>query len=234
MSGNGLKRVYKNERLSVFRFPADCFGGAACVRPGFSGLAEQTERALAGKAAGKRFSGLPKNRNDNAFRSCKGVFMNSFMNGFFRAMAMPNTADNLYAAGSALSKWIAEQREKSAAKERFEKSMNMDAPVLRKTVPAATGGTNAARGANRTLFGDIYAGGSAGSGTAPSGQQAPDGYEFVNRHQNESDRMLRELHQGLVDFMNSGNPDPNAAVGNNPVAPRGRHVENPVIDNRRR
>ena len=160
--------------------------------------------------------------------------MSSFVNGFFRALAMPNTADNLYAAGSALSKWIAEQKEKSAAKERFEQSVNVDAPVLRKSVPAAASRTNAAQGANRALFGDIYARGSAGSQTAPSGQKAPDGYEFVNRHQNESDKMLRQLHDGLVNFMNSGNPDPNAAIGNNPVVPRGRHVENPVIDNRRR
>ena len=196
-------------------------------------LLKEMEKARAGRLHenGSRSSEKPgtQTRSD-----LKGVFMSDFMNGFFRALAMPNSAENLYQAGAALSDWINDQKEKNAAKERFEKSVNVNAPVLRKTAPAAGSGNLAAQAGKRIAFDDIYASGRTGSQAGPAGQKAPDGYEFVDRHQNESDRMLKEIHQGLVDFMNSGNPDPNAAVGNNPIVPRGRHVENPVIDNRRR
>ena len=153
--------------------------------------------------------------------------MSNFMNGFFRALSMPNSAENLYQAGKALSDWIDDHKKQSEARERFDQSVNIDAPVLRKKIPSATAGSGAG-------FADLYARKSSGSQTGNEGRKAQDGFEYVNRQQNETDQMLKELHQGLMNFMNSGNPDPNAAIGNRPITPRGRHVEDPVIDNRRR
>lgn len=154
--------------------------------------------------------------------------MNNYIDGFFRSLAMPSTADNMYEAGAALGRWIEEYNRHDWPKDSPDEGLNPPADtVLRKIGPQRTAG-----GQVRQDFSSMVNRGSSGSPSSPSGQRAPEGYEYVNRHQAESDRMLRELHDEVMNFMNSG-PYPGVPAGKPPVAPRDRDAEDPVIDNRR-
>lgn len=137
--------------------------------------------------------------------------MNNYIDGFFRSLAMPSTADNMYEAGAALGRWIEEYNRHDWPKDSPDEGLNPPADtVLRKIGPQRTAG-----GQVRQDFSSMVNRGSSGSPSSPSGQRAPEGYEYVNRHQAESDRMLRELHDEVMNFMNSG-PYPGVPAGKPP------------------
>ena len=50
--------------------------------------------------------------------------MNNYIDGFFRSLAMPSTADNMYEAGAALGRWIEEYNRHDWPKDSPDEGLN--------------------------------------------------------------------------------------------------------------
>ena len=151
--------------------------------------------------------------------------MSEFIKGFFNALAQPNSAQHLYDAGTALSNWLGEQKKSAAAHEQFQ-SQNIDysAPVkqaVRKPDPNLQG---------LDKLKNTY----VAQPMANQPKDSNDAYQYYTREQLESEKMLNHLHDGIMKFLNEGDPRPASAIGNNPIVPRGHHVQDPLYNPRRR
>ena len=141
--------------------------------------------------------------------------MDNFMNGFIKALSMPNSAEHLYEAGMALDKWLDERNRRQELTDTgtddghfyggFDRSIT---PDYRKRIfersperyrnDTAPGGRFRQPGSGGTEYGDRDA------------ELSPEG-------KREIDKMMLEMEDQLIDFLNRGNPDPNAQK---PGAPR--------------
>lgn len=141
--------------------------------------------------------------------------MNNFMNGFIKALSMPNSAEHLYEAGMALDKWLDDRNRRQEFTDTgtddghfyggFDRSIT---PDYRKRI------FERSREQYRNDTGPGGRFGQPGSGgTEPRGRDA----ELTPEGEREIDKMMLEVEDQLIDILNRGNPDPNAQK---PGAPR--------------
>ena len=143
----------------------------------------------------------------------KGVYMGAFSEGFMAGLSNPKATRGIAQAGSAFYDWMKGEAEKRRKDEAFEKSMReFDASPYNQD--------------NKDPFGYFDQGPSGATGGAGQ-QQGPDPAQI------ESEKMLKQIEQGIQRFMDSGNPRNNPQqYFSQPVTPRGRHVD-PTYDRHR-
>lgn len=198
--------------------------------------------------------------------------MSNYMDGFFRALAQPSSADHLYKAGTALQDWISDYRSHGGRQNnsrrddtRGYRTQRDDALAMPanitvsyqdgvENVPPGTASQHSAEqdakvremlrqpwmkheeeGAfsilekpvlvpvqkqpqfpaedersMREIMRDIskYRPPGSGSPYSPSGEKAPEGYEYVHPSTLEMQKIFEEVNRQIMDWLDEGNPDP--------------------------
>ena len=132
--------------------------------------------------------------------------MSDFMNGFIKALSMPNSAEHLYEAGMALDKWLEERNRRQELLDVTKKNAGFD------------GGWSRSGMSDKDLFDpwhdryrddgrqDPRSGQPVSGGAGARGRDA----ELTPEGEREIDKMMLEVEDQLIDILNRGNPDPNA------------------------
>lgn len=116
--------------------------------------------------------------------------MDKFMEGFFRALAKPNSAQHIYEAGEALGKWI----------EDYNKQPDRQNPFLSpdRNISETPDGRP-----DKFMRDNTYQKAEPGN-MLPQWQGKDAGYS--SRQLGEIEKMRQDLHNELMEFINSGNP----------------------------
>lgn len=124
--------------------------------------------------------------------------MDKFMEGFLRALAKPNSAQHIYEAGEALGKWIEDYNKQPERKNPF---LSPDRNVF-----------ETLDGRPDKFIKDGPRQQAAPQNMQPQWQAPGQDAGYPGRQQGEIEKMRQELHNELLDFINSGNPYPGMRV----------------------
>ena len=151
--------------------------------------------------------------------------MQDFMNGFIRALSMPNSAEHLYEAGVALDKWLGENTRRQELVDIMKANSGME-PGQERQEPfdydrAVFGrqsgsdwrsgmpdGRSGLRG-NGGYGNGAYGNGGYGNGGYGNGAYGRDS-GVSPEGQKEIDTMMRQVEDQLIDILNRDNPAPGA------------------------
>lgn len=141
--------------------------------------------------------------------------MNNFMNGFIKALSMPNSAEHLYEAGMALDKWLDDRNRRQESQDTMKEEGRPYADPDRFMMSDYR--KRLYEQSRERYWNDTAPGGRfrqpGSGGMAPQGKDG----ELSPEGEREIDKMMLQLEDQLIDILNRGNPDPNAQK---PGAPR--------------